>query len=157
MTLGEIAIVLVAIGVVLVVAELLIAAHGLLALTGLSAAIAAIVLAFMVNLWLGVGSLAGGSVLLPTLAVWLVRIWPRTRMGRAFVLPSHENVPRQIEPLAVQIGQTGTTLSEMRPMGTCDFNGQRMEAISELGIIPPGRQIKVVNITNRRPTVRVIG
>ena len=48
------------------------------------------------------------------------------------------------EPLPVQIGQTGTTVSELRPMGTCDFAGQRVEAISELGIIPRGQQIRVV-------------
>jgi len=101
--------------------------------------------------------MAMGTALTPLVGAWLVNFWPRTRVGRQLVLPSHDNAPRPLEPLPVQIGQTGTTISELRPMGTCEFAGQRIEAISDLGIIPRGQQIRVVNITNRRPTVRAIG
>jgi membrane-bound ClpP family serine protease len=157
MTLGEIAIFLTAVGIVLLLAELVLPAHGLLGLLGVGMVIAAVVVAFFINMWLGLGSLAVGSAIAPLFGIWMVRIWPRTRLGRMLVLPSHENTPRPLEPLPVQIGQTGVTVSELRPMGTCEFAGQRMEAISELGMIPPGKQIRVVNITNRRPTVRAIG
>ncbi len=101
--------------------------------------------------------MAAGAALPPLIGAWLVHFWPRTRMGRELVLPSADKIPRPLEPLPVQIGQTGLAVSELRPMGTCEFAGQRIEAISELGIIPRGKQIRVVNIINRRPTVRAIG
>jgi len=157
MGLGEIAIFLAVVGIVLLFAELVLPAHGLVGLLGIGMIIAAVVVAFFINMWLGLGSLAVGSALGPVLGIWLVKVWPRTRLGRVLVLPSHDNAPRPIEPLPVQIGQSGVTISELRPMGTCEFAGQRMEAISELGMIPPGKAIRVVSITNRRPTVRVIG
>jgi membrane-bound serine protease (ClpP class) len=157
MTQGELAIFLAVVGVVLILAELVLPAHGIVGIAGLASLIAAVVVAFFINVWLGVGSLAVGSAIAPLVGIWLIKVWPRTRLGRQLVLPSPEHEPRPLEPLAVQIGQTGITVSELRPMGTCEFAGQRMEAISELGMIPPGKQIRVVNITNRRPTVRAIG
>jgi membrane-bound ClpP family serine protease len=157
MTLGEIAIFLAVIGLILLIAEVLLPTHGIIGIAGIAALIAAVVVAFFVNVWLGLGSMAVGTAMVPVVGAWLVKVWPRTRLGRELVLPSPEHTPRPIDPLPVQIGQTGITVSELRPMGTCEFGGTRMEAISELGMIPPGKQIRVVNITNRRPTVRAIG
>jgi membrane-bound serine protease (ClpP class) len=155
MTLGELSIILGLLGIVLLVAELMLPTHGVLALTGLGSLVGMIVSCFLINIWLGVGAMSVGAGLTPLVLAWLVNVWPRTRFGRQWVLPGAQ--ARPLEPLPVQIGQTGTTVSELRPMGTCEFAGQRIEAISELGIIPPGKQIRVVNITNRRPTVRAIG
>jgi membrane-bound serine protease (ClpP class) len=157
MNLGELSIILAVIGIILLIAELLLPTHGVLAFIGIGSLIGAIITSFLINVWLGLGSMATGVAIMPLIGAWLVNVWPRTRLGRQLVLPSHDNAPRPIEPLPVQIGQTGTTVSELRPMGTCEFAGQRIEAMSELGIIPPGKQIRVVNITNRRPTVRAIG
>ena len=157
MTLGELAIILAAIGLVLVISEVFLPAHGVLAISGIVSLFAAIVTCFVVNLWLGIGSLSVGTALTPLVGAWLVHVWPKTRFGRTWVLPSADHTARPLEPLPVQIGQTGIAVSELRPMGTCEFAGQRVEAISELGIIPRGQQIRVINITNRRPTVRAIG
>ena len=157
MSLGEMSIIFAVVGIILLIGELLLPTHGVLAFVGIGALLAAIITTFLVNVWLGLGSMVGSVAITPLIGAWLVNVWPRTRIGRQLVLPSHDNAPRPLEPLPVQIGQTGTTVSELRPMGTCEFAGQRIEAISDLGIIPPGKQIRVVNITNRRPTVRAIG
>ena len=157
MSLGQLSIILAAVGIILLIAELLLPTHGVLAFVGIGALLSAIVTSFLINVWLGIGSMFGGVSIMPLIVAWLVNIWPRTRLGRELVLPSHDNAPRPIEPLPVQIGATGLTVSELRPMGTCEFAGQRIEVISDLGMIPPGKQIRVVNITNRRPTVRAIG
>src|SRR4051812_32312638 len=157
MTLGNLSIILAAVGIILLITEVLLPTHGVLAFIGIGSIIGAIITSFLINVWLGLGSIAGGVTIMPVIGAWLVNIWPRTRVGRQLVLPSHDHSPRPLEPLAVQIGQTGITVSELRPMGTCEFAGQRIQVISDLGIIPPGKQIRVVNITNRRPTVRAIG
>src|SRR3954471_24168567 len=157
MTLGQLSIILASVGIILVIAELLLPTHGVLAFIGIGSIATAIVTSFLINVWLGLGSMAFGTALTPLVGAWLVNVWPRTRVGKQLVLPSHDQAPRPLEPLPVQMGQSGTTISELRPMGMCEFAGQRIEAISDLGIIPPGKQIRVVNITNRRPTVRAIG
>jgi len=157
MTLGELAIILAVLGLVLVVSEMFLPTHGVLAISGIASLLGAVTTCFLVNMWLGIGSLTFGTALTPLFGAWLVHVWPKTRFGRTWILPSADQIARPMEPLLVQIGQTGVAVSELRPMGTCEFAGTRVEAISELGIIPRGKQIRVVNITNRRPTVRVIG
>ncbi len=80
-----------------------------------------------------------------------MRIWPTTPLGRRIVL---QNTVNPAPLLPVRIGQSGTTTSELRPMGLCDFDGQRIEVKSEIGIIESGRRITVVNIDQRLPIVR---
>src|SRR5213075_448314 len=112
MTYGETAIILAALGIVLLISELLLPTHGVLAIAGLSSLVATIVLCFLMNIWLGIGSMAMGTALTPIVGAWLVHVWPRTRIGRELVLPSADKAPRPLEPLLVQIGQTGQTVSE---------------------------------------------
>ena len=56
----------------------------------------------------------------------------------------------------IKLGQIGISVNEMRPLGECDFGDQRLEAVSELGIIAPGSKVRVVAIDNGRPTVRAV-
>jgi membrane-bound ClpP family serine protease len=74
-------------------------------------------------------------------------------VGRRIILQPLQTAPA---PAAVAIGQTGVAVSELRPMGECDFGNQRIEVISELGMIQPGQKVKVVAINSGRPTVRVV-
>src|SRR5258705_5555081 len=118
MTFGQLAIILIALGIVLLISELLLPTHGVLAIAGLASFVGAIVVCFLVNVWLGLGSMAAGAALTPLIGAWLVHFWPRTRMGRELVLPSADKIPRPLEPLPVQIGQTGLAVSELRSIGT---------------------------------------
>jgi membrane-bound ClpP family serine protease len=67
------------------------------------------------------------------------------------VLPPVARIP---EAPQVYIGQSGTAVSQLRPMGHCEFADLRIEAQSEYGIIEPGESVKVVAIVNGRPRVR---
>ena len=72
MTLGELAIILAAIGLVLVVSELFLPMHGILAISGIASLFGAVTLSFLVNMWLGIGSLTLGGALTPLFGAWLV-------------------------------------------------------------------------------------
>ena len=139
--------------VILLVGELLLPTHGILGLMGLICLAGAIGTTFYINRWLGLGILFTAVVASPF--VWAVglRIWERSPVGRRVLLPPTE-APRQIIP--VKLGQVGTAFSEMRPMGEVDFDDQRMEAISERGIIRAGQKVKVMSVTNGIPTVRAV-
>jgi len=151
MSFAEWSILLFAVGLILLIAELFLPAHGLILALGALCVLAGIGLCFVINPWLGVGTFVGWGVATPILFAVLTKFVPRTPLGRQLVLPPIKN---SIPPVLVQIGQTGTTLSELRPMGMCDFDGVRIEAISELGMIGAGTKVVVVNLANRQPTVR---
>lgn len=141
-----------AVGVILMIAEILLPTHGILGAGGVLACLAGLVLCFVWSVWLGLGVFVGGVVAAPLIGAWWIRIWPRTPMGRRIVLPPAETRP---EPLPVQIGQRGIAISDLRPTGVCEFDGRRVEATSEIGIISAGQVVSVVNVDGRRPVVRV--
>lgn len=139
---------------VLLVGELLLPTHGVLGLMGLICLAGAIGVTFYINRWLGLGVFLAAVVVSPFAWAIGLKIWERSPVGRRVLLPPAE-VARPVIP--VKLGQVGTAFSEMRPMGEVDFDGdQRMEAISERGVIRAGQKVKVVNVTNGIPTVRAV-
>jgi membrane-bound ClpP family serine protease len=149
----EYAILAYVLGAVLIAAEVLLPTHGLVGIVGVVGILVSVGFCFAINAWIGLGVLAATLAATPFAFVLAMRIFPRTPFGRKLVLPPvHDEAP----PALVQIGQTGVTVSELRPMGTCEFSGTRVEALSDRGIIAPGQKVQVVNLNNRRPTVRVV-
>jgi membrane-bound ClpP family serine protease len=140
------------IGIVLLIAEMMLPSHGVLGLGAAGCILGAIFVASRQNTWAGLALLLAVAAMTPFAWVAFVKIWPRTPIGRRVVLPPVTNEPPQ--PL-VRVGQAGVTMSELRPIGVCDFDGVRIEAHSEHGIVPPGTAVRVVALVNNRPTVRV--
>jgi membrane-bound ClpP family serine protease len=142
---------LMVIGVALLVAEMLLPSHGILGVAAAGCILGAIVVAIRQSAWAGLILLLVVTAMMPFAWVAFVKIWPKTPIGRRIVLPPVENQP---SPQLVRVGQIGVTMSELRPMGVCEFDGVRIEAHSEHGIVPPGTSVTVVALVNNRPTVR---
>ena len=140
------------IGVALLVAELLLPSHGILGFASAGCILTAIFVASRQNVWAGLGLLVACAALTPFAWTAFVKIWPKTPVGKRVLLPPVTNDP---PATLVRVGQAGVTMSELRPIGVCDFDGVRLEAHSEHGIVPPGTAVKVVALVNNRPTVRV--
>ncbi len=153
MPLPQLAIILFGVGVMLLVGELLLPTHGLLGILGGGGIIAGIVVCYMIDFWLGTGVFLGTTIAAPFAGAGAMKVWPRTPIGRRVVLPP---VIDPVDPAPVRIGQRGVTISELRPMGMCEFDTGRFEVISEHGLIDPGRAVKVVGLVNNRATVRAI-
>jgi len=154
MPLPQLAILLFGIGVALLLGELLLPTHGLLGILGGGAIAAAIVTCYRIDVRLGTIVLVAAAIALPFAGAAAVKIWPKTPVGRRVVL-APPPVDAVDVPL-VRVGQSGVTVSELRPMGVCEFESGRIEAISELGMIPPGRAVRVVTMSGNRPTVRAV-
>jgi membrane-bound serine protease (ClpP class) len=146
-------ILLAVIGVVLLVAELLLPTHGVLGVIGLIAIVGAIGVCFSINQWLGLGVFIGSVIVSPFVANFALHLWPRTYVGRRILLP---DVDARLTAPPVVLGQMGVCVSDLRPMGECEFGGYRLEAISEHGIIGAGSKVKVVSIASDKPTVRAM-
>jgi membrane-bound ClpP family serine protease len=148
---------LLAIGVILLIGELLLPTAGLVGLIGVVAIIAAIVVAGMQNVWAAALLTVALAIATPLLWGLWMKIWPRTPIGRRVILPPVDSTP---PPPPVTVGQAGVAISQLRPMGICEFASPqgasiRVEAHSEHGMIEPGTTIRVVALVNNRPTVRI--
>jgi membrane-bound serine protease (ClpP class) len=142
---------LVVTAVVLLIAELLIPSHGLL---GVLAAIvfgSAIVMCFTINRWVGLIALAGSALASPFIAMGVMALWQRSPVGRRMIMQPLETFVR---PPEVHLGQQGTVITELRPMGECVFNEAPVEVASEQGIIVAGTRVKVVAFNDGKPVVR---
>jgi membrane-bound serine protease (ClpP class) len=102
------------------------------------------------------GSLILGGVLLGLLAgawCWL-KFFPGSRLARNFISQ------RAVGELGVDkpelLHQTGAALTQLRPSGTAKINGQRVDVVTEGGLIERGAKVKVVAVEGSRIVVRAI-
>jgi len=140
--------------VVILIVEIFIPSHGVLTVAGLGVLIGAIVKTFEYY-----GSAAGGMAILasvvglPIFAVITVKIWPHTRIGRLIAPPNpvytEKDLGTDLEDLKPLIGQCGKALSPLRPVGTCEFAGRRLECICETGMIEAGVVVQAVGLRGR--------
>ena len=149
----SISLLLLAGAIVLLVGELLLPTHGVLGFVGLACLGGAVGATFWINHWLGLGVLIAAIMASPFVWSIVIRIWEKSPVGRRMILQPAEP-SRPIIP--VKIGQIGVVVSELRPMGECDFDDQRISVTSERGIIRAGERVRVVAVVNGVPAVRAL-
>ncbi len=52
--------------------------------------------------------------------------------------------------------KAGVVISPLRPVGICDFSGQRVECVAESGYVDRGKNVKVIHVEGTQVTVRVM-
>ena len=150
-----------AIGLILLIAEVFVPSGGLL---GLSAALflgASLWLAFSRSTATGLKLLASIAVLVPMAMLLAMYLWPRTPMGRWLSLspPGPEDIEAapisQGTRLEYLIGQYGRSLTPLRPSGTVELDGRRIDGIAEEGMIPSGVIVRAVQVRGGQVVVRI--
>ncbi len=139
-------------GVLVLIAELFLPSHGLLTVVALGLIVAGVVQTFRYG-GERAGAIAGAACLigLPTFAMMAVRIWPKTWIGRRIAPPnptvteSDSSVP--VEELSRHVGQRGRSLTPLRPVGICEFNGRRVSCIAQFGMIDAGETVEGLHVT----------
>lgn len=93
-----------------------------------------------------------GGLALGTWA-WL-KFFPESRMARKFI------AQQAVGDLGVEkpelLNGTGTALTQLRPSGTAQINGQRVDVVTEGGLIERGTAVKVVAVEGARIVVRAV-
>jgi membrane-bound ClpP family serine protease len=135
----------------LLFAEMLLPTHGVLGGLGLLCLAGAVVLCYRIDGWLGLGAILALAVASPFAAAAAVKIWPRTPVGKRMML---QPIDSPLTPVPVNVGDRGTALSELRPMGMVTFGEQRVEAQSERNMLPRGTTVVVVSTVGGRVIVR---
>lgn len=146
-----------AVGLVLLLAEVFVPSGGLIGLLAVG---------FLgVSLYLGFTTTAHGfkfvvalGVLMPLTLFAAIQLWPRSPLAKYIFLkpPTAEESAPEVKGLGVEhlIGQFGRALTPLRPSGMVDFEGRRLEGLSEEGLIPAGALVRAVNIRTGQIVVR---
>jgi membrane-bound ClpP family serine protease len=152
---------LIAIGIVLMAAELLLPTHGMLFGLGVGAEIIGVALTFRYGLSTGVATLVVVVIVVPLIGGALMRIWPKTPMGKHLFLPSPDddatvaNMPVNLELERLR-GRYGRTLSALRPCGLVDFDGKRVDTMTSGEMIEQGRWVRCIDVKGGQVIAREV-
>jgi membrane-bound serine protease (ClpP class) len=99
-------------------------------------------------------------VVIPIALFTAYKMLPNFKFGKNVVLEPSERehgdgVPDS-KSLRELIGQSGVCLTPLRPVGTCQINGRRIQCVAESGLIEKGKNISVVSVEGIRVVVAVI-
>ena len=156
--------VLLVVAVALFAIEVFLPTGGVLGVMAGLAAVAGVFCFFKMNTT--AGAIGAGVVLLatPVLLVLAIKIWPDTPFGQ-WVTNADEQ-PRQTGPAAdgasatpdghtsIAPGDTGRTVTGLRPVGVCTLNGRRRECFARSGSIDADVEVEVVSVTGHDVYVR---
>lgn len=138
-------------GTLVLIAELFIPSHGILTVLGIGLLVAGVVQTFRhAGEQAGAMAALGCLVGLPLFAFAAVKIWPRTWVGRRIAPPNPTFATRDssvpVEEITRYIGVTGRSVTQLRPVGICDFEGRRVPCIAEFGLIEAGILVEGVRV-----------
>jgi membrane-bound ClpP family serine protease len=147
------------IGTAILVAEIFIPSHGVLSLVAIGILGFAVYETFLISGVLGLISLSALVILIPTSVLFVVKTWHRTPIGKRICPPNPqlgEKDRMPVENLKAVIGQRGRTVTLLRPVGTCDFQGRRLECKAEQGVIQKDVEVEAIGLTDRTLVVRSV-
>ena len=123
-------------------------------------------------------SSAGGFAILvylvatPFLLVYGVKLWSHSPIGRRLILGGtdtvdgrgldEQEVEDRVETMAAtsrkaadaMIGRMATTATPLRPVGFIRYEGRRLDALAEAGIIEEGIEVEIVAVVDNQIKVR---
>jgi membrane-bound ClpP family serine protease len=160
LTLGFI---LVAVALVLMVGELFLTTGGvLLVVAGIADLIGLTMIFLDGDPYIGLITVAAEALVLPLFAGLALYVWPRTPMGKRLILRrvaknadtlAELPVIQELEQLR---GRIGKAVSVLRPAGAVEFDGHRVDCLSEGLLIDPDTWVKCVDVKAGRVIVRPI-
>jgi len=144
----------------LLVAEVFVPSGGLLSICSLACLAGGIVIFFNQSTVAGWIGIVVAILMIPTVLILAYRIFPKTRFGKAVTLtpPKRElgDAIPDTDQLKELLGKTGVVLSDLRPVGMCDFSGRRVECVAETGYIENDSKVTVIRVEGTQLTVRMV-
>ncbi len=152
---------LIVVGLLLMAAELFLPTGGITFVLGVGGLIAGIAIAFNHSPGQGMITVIVVGVLVPILAPVLLHYWPRTAIGKKLLLSGPEDdatvaqMPVNLE-LEQLRGRYGKALSPLRPSGNANFDGRRVDVLSDGALIDAGAWVKVIDVRAGHVVVRKV-
>ena len=149
------------VGIGLLVLEAFMPGFGLPGISGIVMEIVAIVLT-----WVNHGPVAALGLTIIVLSLIAIAISmslrsaTRGRLSRSKIIlkerESNEAGYRSAEDMQVFLGKEGETTTVCRPTGMAEFDGVKLNVVSEGEFLPAGTRVRIVQVEGSRIVVRVI-
>jgi membrane-bound ClpP family serine protease len=147
-----------ALGLILLIAEVFIPSGGMIGILAVCCVVLSLWQAFRQSFDLGLKFLVADFLLLPLALALGMYLWPKTPLAKRVFLrrpdPEEFEVSHSIQRLDHLVGQFGRALTTLRPSGMVDFDGRRLDAVSEDGLIDSGTLIQAVRVRSGQLVVR---
>src|SRR5262249_9809938 len=140
------------IGFLLLAADLFVAS-GVLFVLSLSSILVGLVFLFKHDTMAGVWGLVTVFVVGPTLTTLLLRVSPLRKL-------TYNPDPDEAAPVGFALhelkGRAGRTISELRPGGAIDFDGRRVDGLTEGMMIGPNQRVRCIDVRGGQVIVRPV-
>jgi membrane-bound ClpP family serine protease len=152
---------IIALGLVLLCAELMLPTGGVLFVLGIGGLIAGVAMLFSYDATQGLITVIALFVVVLFGGPLLLQIWPRTMLTRPLLPPGAEDdatvadMPVNLE-LEQLRGRHGRTISPLRPAGVTEFDGRRIDTLSEGPLIEAGRWVRCIDVRAGKVIVRQV-
>jgi membrane-bound ClpP family serine protease len=144
----------------LILAEVFIPSGGLISVMAIACVVGGLIVCFNISAFWGWVGIIAAIIMIPSVLILAYKLLPKTRFGKNVTLAPPERQQGDAVPdtntLKEMIGAVGTVVTPMRPVGMCNFSGQRLECVAESGYVDKGKKVKVIKIESTQLTVRVI-
>ena len=159
------AIVLIGMAVILFVLELFIPSGGIIGGGAAFCLVVGCIVLCFVNTTVGLIVSILFLTALPFAFMFMMKIWPNTPIGRLLILRSEKDEAEESsgEGLArpsaapsngLAVGAVGQAMTDLRPIGTCDFDGKREQCLAAGGMIDAGQRVRITAIDGMQVHVR---
>jgi membrane-bound serine protease (ClpP class) len=153
--------ILIGLGLLLLVAELFIPTGGILFVLSIGALVVGVAMTFYHDSVIGMITLVVVFIAIPVLATLAFHYWPKTPLGKRFFLtgpPEDDTLARMPVNLELEQlrGRYGRTVSALRPAGIVEFDGRRIDTMSEGMMIEPGQWVRCIDVKGGRVIVRPV-
>jgi len=144
----------------LIIAEVFVPSGGIISICAMVSLIGGLAIFFRHSMTMGWVGLAIAIVMIPAVVIFAYKLFPKTRFGKSVTLspPKRDRgdaIP-DTDKLQEMSGRVGVVITPLRPVGMCDFEGQRFECVAEGGYVDKDKPVKVIKVEGTQLTVRVI-
>jgi membrane-bound serine protease (ClpP class) len=151
---------LIALGFLLLFAELFLPTSGTLLAVAAACLAIGITLTFMYDTTIGIWTLVGVFLALPVAGKIILTYWPRMPVGRRLILTPREDETitslTSLHHLEELRGRFGQAVSALRPSGIVDFEGRRVDTLTEGMMVEPGQWVRCIDVRAGRVIVRPV-
>jgi len=150
----SIAIILIVIGIILLIAEIFIPSFGITGVIGIILILVGVV--FTSDSFIG-GLLLFTIILVVTLILMYIAYKVLSSVKSPLILQESLKVDKPNEKLQFFIGKTGKAITPLRPSGTADFDGVRLDVLARGEFIESGTKVVVDEINGKKIIVKIKG
>ena len=144
-------------GMGLIIVEVFLPGFGLPGISGIVLlGVGTILVGLNFGLLTAIGVLLVIIAILAVLISWVLRSAARGGMRRSELFLNEKEELHAGDDMQVLIGRKGKTISVLRPAGIGDFDGVRLNVVTEGGFIEEGAQIEIIKAEGKRIVVRAI-